>query len=66
MKTRKLGHSDIEVGELGLGCMGMSTAYGERNDEGSKATILRARELGVNFLDSADAYGTDVAGVVEG
>ena len=57
MRQHTLGHSDLSVSELGLGCMGMSMAYGERNDEGSIATILRAHELGVNFLDSADAYG---------
>ncbi len=57
MRQRKLGHSDISVSEIGLGCMGMSAAYGERDNEASAATILRARDLGVNFLDSADAYG---------
>lgn len=57
MRQRKLGHSDLSVSVIGLGCMGMSAAYGERDNEGSVATILRARDLGVNFLDSADAYG---------
>jgi aryl-alcohol dehydrogenase-like predicted oxidoreductase len=57
MHTRKLGGEGLEVSMQGLGCMGMSEFYGERDDEEAIATILRALELGVNFLDTADMYG---------
>jgi len=60
MQTRKLGKSGLEVSALGLGCMGMSHAYGaaeERDESESIATVHRAIELGVTFLDTAEAYG---------
>src|SRR5206468_3268977 len=54
-KHRKLG--SLEVSALGLGCMGMSEFYGSHDDAQSIATIHRALDLGVNFLDTADMYG---------
>jgi aryl-alcohol dehydrogenase-like predicted oxidoreductase len=57
MQTRTLGRDGPTVSALGLGCMGMSAFYGSRNDTESLATLHRALDLGVNFLDTADAYG---------
>jgi aryl-alcohol dehydrogenase-like predicted oxidoreductase len=60
LSTRKLGSQGLTVSSLGLGLMGMSHAYGsagERDEQESVATIHRAIELGVTFLDTAEAYG---------
>jgi aryl-alcohol dehydrogenase-like predicted oxidoreductase len=57
LKTRKLGRQGLQVSELGLGCMGMTWAYGAPDDAESLATLDRALELGVNFFDTAEAYG---------
>jgi aryl-alcohol dehydrogenase-like predicted oxidoreductase len=57
MDTRTLGTQGLEVSELGLGCMGMSEFYGTGDEDESIATIHRAIELGITFLDTADMYG---------
>jgi aryl-alcohol dehydrogenase-like predicted oxidoreductase len=57
MDTRELGTQGLRVSALGLGCMGMSAFYGDRDDEESVRTIHRALELGVTLLDTSDMYG---------
>lgn len=57
MEKRKLGIQGLTVSALGLGCMGMTSAYGEADESQGVATIHRALELGINFLDTAEVYG---------
>jgi aryl-alcohol dehydrogenase-like predicted oxidoreductase len=57
METRRLGKRALEVSALGLGCMGMSEFYGTTDEAEAIATIHRALELGITFLDTADVYG---------
>lgn len=57
MKQRRLGKNGPSISALGLGCMGMSEFYGETNDPEAIATINRALDLGLNFLDTSDIYG---------
>lgn len=57
MKQRQLGAGGPGVSMIGLGCMGMSFAYGERDDAESTRTLHRALDLGINHLDTADIYG---------
>ncbi|WAS89950.1 aldo/keto reductase [Nannocystis punicea] len=58
MKTRKLGTTGIDLSAIGLGCMGMSDFYGPADEQRSLAVIRRALDEGVNFLDTADMYGS--------
>ena len=57
MKQRLLGTQGLSVSAMGLGCMGMSTAYGAADEKESIATLHRALELGINFFDTAEQYG---------
>jgi aryl-alcohol dehydrogenase-like predicted oxidoreductase len=57
-QTTTLGNSSIKVNRLGLGCMGMSEFYGAFDEQESIRTLHKAIELGINFFDTADAYGS--------
>lgn len=57
MKKRKLGSQGLEVSEMGLGCMGMSWAYGPTNDDENIRVLHRSLDLGINFWDTAEMYG---------
>ncbi len=54
---RKLGTQGLQVGAIGLGCMGMSQSYGPADEAESTATLHRAIELGCDFFDTAEGYG---------
>jgi len=57
MERHRLANTDLAVSIIGLGCYGMSGAYGPADDAESIATIHRALDLGVNFLDTSASYG---------
>lgn len=66
MKTRRLGPNGPQVSAMGLGCMGMSEFYGTGSEQESLATIDRALELGIDFLDTSDVYGPHTNEVLVG
>lgn len=66
MLTKQLGNSNLQISTIGLGCMGMSDAYGAADQEEAKATLLRAIELGINFFDTANIYGVGANEVLVG
>lgn len=59
MKYKELAKTGEKVSVVGLGCMGMSAAYGKTDDAESAATLAYALDLGINFWDTADIYGNE-------
>lgn len=66
MQQRRIGRQGLEVGAIGLGCMGMSFAYSGADDVESRATIRHALDAGVTMFDTADSYGPHVNEVLVG
>jgi aryl-alcohol dehydrogenase-like predicted oxidoreductase len=62
MKSRTIGRTGLTCSAIGLGCMGMSIAYGPADDAQSTRVIHRALDLGISMLDTADAYGLPLPG----